>query len=60
MAPVDNVRWSHQPVPPALLQGRLTLLLGPPGAGKSALLQTLGGQLLPSNRVRVRARLSTP
>ena len=39
-----------------LLQGRLTLLLGPPGAGKSVLLQTLAGQLRPSSRVRVRPR----
>lgn len=28
-----------------LLQGRLTLLLGPPGAGKSVLLRRLTGQL---------------
>ena len=39
-----------------LLQGRLTLLLGPPGAGKSVLLQTLAGQLRPSKGVRVRRR----
>lgn len=38
-----------------MLQGRLTLLLGPPGSGKSVLLQTLAGQLRPSQRVRVRA-----
>ena len=29
----------------ALLQGRLTLLLGPPGAGKSTFLKALGGKL---------------
>lgn len=35
------------------LQGRLTLLLGPPGSGKSVLLRTLAGQLSPSKTVRV-------
>lgn len=35
------------------LQGRLTLLLGPPSSGKSVLLKTLAGQLAPSKSLRV-------
>lgn len=37
-----------------LLQGRLTLLLGPPGGGKSLLLQALSGRLKQSKHLRVR------
>mmetsp|Transcript_3150 Transcript_3150/g.11213 ORF Transcript_3150/g.11213 Transcript_3150/m.11213 type:complete len:492 (-) Transcript_3150:3182-4657(-) len=36
-----------------LKPGTATLLLGPPGAGKSALLQCLGGKMVPSNVLRV-------
>ncbi|KAL4448626.1 hypothetical protein ABPG75_005845 [Micractinium tetrahymenae] len=36
-----------------LRPGRLTLLLGPPGAGKSVLLQALAGQLAHSKSLRV-------
>ncbi len=35
-------------------QGRLTLLLGPPGAGKSLLLKVLSGRLQRSKHLRVR------
>lgn len=41
------------PAYPTLPQGRLTLVLGPPGAGKSVLLQTLAGQLRPSKKLRM-------
>lgn len=37
-----------------LKPGQLTLLLGPPGAGKSVLLQSLAGRLRPSKSLRVR------
>lgn len=36
-----------------LKPGTATLLLGPPGAGKSALLQCLGGKMVPSDVLRV-------
>lgn len=39
-----------------LRPGRFTLLLGPPGAGKSVLLQTLAGRLRPSKSLRVSGR----
>ena len=42
-------------VPTAVrLQGRLTLLLGPPGSGKSVFLQRIAGQLQASKSLRVR------
>lgn len=40
----------HQP----RLQGRLTLLLGPPSSGKSMLMKTIAGQMEPSKALRVR------
>lgn len=39
----------------ALRPGEVTLLLGPPGAGKSVLLRTLAGQLQGRHGLRVRA-----
>ena len=36
-----------------MLQGRLTLLVGPPGSGKSVLLQALAGRLKPGKHLRV-------
>ena len=36
------------------LQGRLTLLLGPPSSGKSMLMKTIAGQTEPSKSLRVR------
>lgn len=36
-----------------LKPGTATLLLGPPGSGKSALLQCIGGKMMPSNVLRV-------
>lgn len=37
-----------------LLQGRMTLVLGPPGSGKSVFMQTLAGRLRPGKHLRVR------
>lgn len=37
-----------------LVPGRITLLLGPPGSGKSVLLQALGGRLRSGPRLHVR------
>lgn len=42
-------------MPPPPLQGRLTLLLGPPGAGKSVFMQVLSGRMTADKRLRVRA-----
>ena len=39
---------------PTPLQGRLTLLLGPPGAGKSVFMQVLSGRMTADKRLRVR------
>ncbi len=39
------------------LQGRMTLLLGPPGSGKSAFLQVLAGRMRPSGFLRVQGDL---
>eukprot|EP00887_Chlorella_sp_A99_P001837 scaffold19.g1837.t1 len=36
-----------------LVPGRMTLLLGSPGAGKSVLLQALSGRLAPTRRLRI-------
>ena len=41
-----------------LRPGRLTLLLGPPGSGKSVLLQTLAGQLRSSKRTRIQGSVT--
>lgn len=35
------------------LQGRMSLLLGPPGSGKSAFMQILAGRMKPSSYLRV-------
>lgn len=45
----DASRTHHWHIPP---QGRLTLLMGPPGSGKSVFLKALGGRLKPSSELR--------
>jgi ABC-type lipoprotein export system ATPase subunit len=42
----------------ALLPGRLTLLLGPPGSGKTVFLHALAGRLQYGKHLRVSARPS--
>ena len=40
-----------------LRQGRLSLLMGPPGAGKSVFLKALGGRLKPDDDLRTSGEL---
>ena len=35
------------------MQGRITLLMGPPGSGKSVFLKTLGGRMKPCKELRM-------